>query len=62
LYINFLFTKSLGAEIIIAASNCEVSDDSCEKVLDEIKSMENKVLAEINEELSSLRFVSELAT
>jgi hypothetical protein len=49
--------QSLGAEIIIAASNCEVSEDSCQNVLDEIKKMENGALKEINEELAILRFV-----
>ena len=55
LWVQMIQAKSLGAEIIIAASNCEVSDGSCEMILDEIKKMEEKVLAEINEELLSLR-------
>ena len=55
-YFSFCL-QSLGAEIIIAASNCEVSEDSCQNVLDEIKKMENGALKEINEELAILRFV-----
>ncbi|CAB4027346.1 Hypothetical predicted protein [Paramuricea clavata] len=54
-WVQIIQSKSLGAEIIIAASNCEVSEDSCQNVLDEIKKMENGVLKEINEELAILR-------
>ncbi len=49
--------QCLGAEIIIAASNCEVSEGSCQNAMDEIKNMENRVLKQINDELLSLRFV-----
>ena len=48
----FLCLQCLGAEIIIAASNCEVSEDPCQSVLDDIKKMEERILKEINEELA----------
>ena len=54
----FLCLQCPSAEIILAASNCEVSEDPCENLLDEIKKMEEGVLKEINEDIVSLRFVS----
>lgn len=56
-WVQMIQAKSLGAHIIVAASNCEISDDGCQNVLKEVEKAESAVVAEIQEELSALRLV-----
>ncbi|XP_028407976.1 uncharacterized protein LOC114530594 [Dendronephthya gigantea] len=54
-WVQMIQSKSLNAEVIIAASNCEISEDPGQRITDEVQKMENAVLDEINQELTILR-------